>query len=172
MYALLTNWRFVVRLRTIVTSLVLLSAGVLQYGFVLLRSGQPDAYVESRVTTVRELFEVMRGAQFADRLFVFEWRAVLFERIPLLVGQVLVPELTIAGLVLALAGAVLLSRRRPATAVLLLTGGSIIFGFVLNYSIIDSQVFLIPTFLALWLCAAVAMDDVVTRARHSASALG
>ncbi len=170
-YAFLTHRRFATRPRTIVTALAVVSAGFLQYVFVLARSRQPGTYVESPARTLGALFDVIRGAQFADRLFTFGWRAVLFERVPLMVGQVLVPELTAAGLLLALVGAILLLRRRPASALLLLTGGGVVFLFVLNYAVIDSPVFLIPTILVLWLCVAVALDDLVQRARHFGAAL-
>ena len=161
-YAVLTNRQFAVRARTLSITALLLFAGLLQYGFILIRSWQAGTYLESRATTVGELIGVMRGEQFSNRLFAFEWRAVVFERLPLLVERVLVPELTLPGLALATIGTVWLLRHRMSEALLLLLGASAISGFALNYSVVDAQVFLIPATFVLWAVAAVGAERAAT----------
>ena len=104
LYAVLKNRQFVLRARTLAITTLILFAGLLQYGFIIIRSRQPGAYLESRATTVRELVGVMSGQQFGDRLFAFEWRTVVFDRLPWLIGRVLTPELTLPGMALALIG--------------------------------------------------------------------
>ena len=101
------------------------------------RSRDPQAYVESRATTLDGLAGVVLGGQFRDRLFTESWRAIAGQRMPALVARVFRPDLTIVGLVLAGLGALWLLRRRRAEAALLLTGAAIITGFVANYQVVD-----------------------------------
>jgi hypothetical protein len=160
LFVLLVDRRFALRARTIALTAAILAAGLLQYLFVLFRSLQPEAYVESRATTMGALPNVMLGGQFRDRLFAFGWRTVLAERLPSL-ASLLVQELTLVGIALAVWGSVWLIRRRPATAVLLLGGCGTVFAFALNYSVIDTPVFLIPSVLVLWLIAACGLERIV-----------
>jgi Protein O-mannosyl-transferase TMEM260-like len=174
LYALLTHRQFVLRARTLAITTLILLAGLLQYGFVIVRSRQPGAYVESRATTVGELFGVVSGRQFSDRLFVFEWREVISDRLPWLVGRILAPELTFAGLALGILGAAWLLRHRLADAILILLGGFAAAGFALNYSVSDTPVFLIPTTFVLWVAAAVGTEQsarFVERRRGAAMAV-
>ena len=157
-YALLKDRPFVTRSRTIVAAVAIIAAGLLQYVFILVRSRQPAAYLESRAMTPAELLDVMTGAQFRDRLFAFEWRAVVFDRAPWLVEHVLATELTLPALVLAMVGAIWLLRRRLSEALLLLLGCGAIIVFALNYSVVDTPVFLIPATLVLWILAAAGAE--------------
>lgn len=166
LYAWLTRRDVATRPRTVVVSAALCVAGVLQYGFILIRSRQGGAYVESPATTLAELASVISGRQFGDRLFTFGWREVVFERVPWLVEHVLVPELTVAGLVLALVGMVVLLRSRRAEAALLLSGCLAIVAFALNYAVVDLPVFLIPATLVLWMMAAVGGERLVLLAER------
>ena len=125
-FAWLTDRAFVLRWRTLAGSAAILAAGLLQYTFVLVRSGQPDAYVESRATTFGELVNVMLGQQFRDRLFAFEGGEV-WARMVALARNVAWPELTLAGLCLAGVGVVWLMRRGRAEAALLLSGAIAVF---------------------------------------------
>jgi hypothetical protein len=155
LYALLTDRAFVLRARTLAVTTLILVAGLLQYGFIIIRSRQPGVYLESRATTVGELIGVMSGQQFSDRLFAFDWRTVLFDRLPWLVMHVLAPELTIAGLLLALAGSAWLLRWRLSEGLLIVLGGVATVGFAVNYSVTDTPVFLIPATFVLWVAVAV-----------------
>ncbi len=171
----LTNRQFAMRAHTLAATAVILGAGLLQYGFIILRSRQPGAYVESRATTIADLVDVMTAAQFKERLFAFRWHDVVFAKLPSLVDHVLAPELTLVGLALAIVGAAWLVRRRLAEALLLLLGGGAILGFAVNYAVVDTPVFLIPTILILWLLAAVGAEQAIGIARRwpwAAVALG
>jgi hypothetical protein len=157
-FVLLTDARFALRPRTLFVTAGILVTGLLQYVFILWRSSQPDAYVESRATTLKELAAVVLGRQFQERLFTFSARTVFVERLPWLVKTILAPELTIVGLALALMGTMWLLWKQRREATLLLTGAAIVLGFVLNYAVNDTPVFLVPTILVFWLVAAVGAE--------------
>lgn len=162
-FAWLTDRAFVTRWRTLAIAAAILALGLLQYGFVLVRSAAPGAYVESRATTVGQLVDVMLGRQFSDRLFAFELREIA-ARAAALARGVARAELTLAGLVLAAAGCAWLLRRRRREAVLLLSGAAAVAAFAVNYSVIDTPVFLIPALLMLWLMAAVGAERLALAA--------
>jgi hypothetical protein len=163
LYALLTDRRFALRARTLIVTTLIVAAGLLQYVFILVRSRQPGTYLESKATTVTQLIGVMSGRQFSNRLFAFEWRDVLVDRIPWLVSGILTPELTIPGLALGLFGLLWLLRRRTADGLLLFLGALAVAAFAVNYSVVDTPVFLIPTTMILWLGAGVGAEQL-TRA--------
>jgi hypothetical protein len=169
-FALLTDARLVLRVRTMAVSAGMLVAGLLQYVFILWRSAQPDAYVESRATSLKELAGVVLGGQFQERLFAFSPHVLFTERLPWLVTGILAPELAMVGLVLALAGALWLLLYRRDQAALLLTGGAVVFAFALNYAVNDTPVFLLPTILVLWLVAGVGAERIAAAWRGRAAA--
>jgi hypothetical protein len=156
--ALLRDRRFALRPRTIGTSLAILALGLLPYLLILVRSRDPEAYVEWRAATLPKLAGVVLGGQFQDRLFTDPWSRAIADRVPLLVERVFVPDLTVPGLVLAAIGAAWLLRRRPAEALCLAAAAVPIAGFALNYAVVDTPVFLIPVLQILWICAAVGAD--------------
>jgi len=173
LFVVLTDRAFAIRLRTVVATVAIVAAGLLQYGFILLRSHQPHAYVESPAATLGDLLKVMLGRQFQTRLFTYGWSTVLFERLPWVVRSVLVHELTVVGFVAACAGIVWLVRRRLAEAALLVIGGASVVLFAANYAVIDTPVFLIPAILVLWLSAGVSIEQIArVMRRMPRSALG
>ena len=105
-YALMTDRRFATRSRTLAATAAIVSAGILQYAFILIRSHQPGVYLESRATTAGELLNVMLGRPVpATACLLSGGRpscAIAFRR---LLEHVLAVELTIPGLMLAVAGA-------------------------------------------------------------------
>jgi len=111
--------RFAFRLRTLATSAAIVALGVLPYALILVRSRDPEAYVESRATTLAGLAQVVLGRQFRDRLFGDDWRALAATQAPLLWQRVFGGDLTWAGLALAALGALWLLRRRPGEALLM-----------------------------------------------------
>lgn len=159
-YAVLTDRGFATRLRTMVVATVLVLVGLLQYGFIILRSHQPGAYLESQAKTISALLDVMRGKQFGQMLFAFDWKTVVTERFAWLLGRVLVPELTLPGFMLALVGAAIMVRRQTAHGLMLMLGCISILGFALNFSTRDVQVFVIPAILVFWITAAVGVEQV------------
>ena len=161
LHALLVDRQFALRLRTIAASAGLCVLGLLPYAYVLIRSRDPQAYVESPAPTLGALVQVVLGRQFRERVFTDPWTTLAAERVPGLVSGVLRPDLTIAGLVLAAVGAAWLLRRRPASAALLLVPAAIVTAFVAGYAVVDQPVFLLPVVLCLWLLAAVGLDRMV-----------
>jgi hypothetical protein len=174
LYALLVKRRFAMRWRTLLISAAILGAGLLQYVFILVRSGQAGAYVESRATTLTELVGVVLGSQFRDRLFRFDWRTVLVDRVPA-VGQSLWAELSMVGVVLAAVGLLWLLWRRRADAVLMLPGALAIVVFAANYAVVDAPVFLIPALFVLWIAVGIGAEQLARllgRTRLSGAAAG
>lgn len=170
-YAIASDRRFALRPRTLAAVTALMAAGLLQYAFILLRSSDPGAYVESRATTLSELAAAVSGTQFRDRLFAFDWPTLLSVRGPAFLTQFLAPELTWAGLILAAAGASWLLWRRRAEAMLLLSAAGAVLAFALIYDVIDSAVFIIPALMILWLLAAVGAERLVRRRLGAAAPL-
>lgn len=168
-YALLTDRRFALRARTIAVSATLVAMGLLQYAFVLYRSLDPAAYVESRATTIPDLIDVVIARRYGFALFSYEWTAVLVGQVPLLTRYVLAPALTLPGLLIGIFGLLLLLRRQLPAGLLLSIGFVMIFGFVANYSADDLPVFLLPGVLVLWLGAAAGGEFLVRLAarRHA-----
>lgn len=164
-YALMVDRAFLLRARTLLTTVAILAAGLLPYGFIVIRSNQPGAYLESKATSVTQLPGVILARQFSDRVFAFDWRSVVTERLPAILTDVVASELTVVGLAFAVVGTVCLLRRRLADALLLLIGAGAVFAFALNYSVVDTPVFLIPALLVLWLLAAFGAEQLAGLAR-------
>ncbi|MEO5819083.1 MAG: DUF2723 domain-containing protein [Vicinamibacteraceae bacterium] len=152
--ALLVDRRFVFRLRTWATSAAILALGLLPYALILVRSRDPEAYVESRATTLGELAQVVLGRQFQDRIVSAGWREQVAAQAPLLWDRVFVADVTVIGLAFAAIGALSLLRRRPGDALLMISGGAVVTAFAAGYAVPDVPVFVIPAILCLWLFAA------------------
>jgi hypothetical protein len=157
--ALIVDRRFALRARTLITSAAILALGVLPYALILVRSRDPEAYVESRATTLGELAQVVLGRQFRDRLFSDGWRALAAAQAPLLRDRVFAGDLTWIGLAFAAIGAVWLLRRRPGDALLMASGAAVVTGFAAGYAVPDVPVFVIPALLCLWLFAAAGLEQ-------------
>ena len=143
---------------------------LLPYLFIVIRSNQPGAYLESKATSVAELPDVILARQFSDRVFAFDWQTVVTDRLPAIVMGVMASELTLPGLALAIAGGGFLLRRRLAEALLLLVGALAVLVFALNYSVVDTPVFLIPALLVLWLLASVGAERLAGLVRERVAA--
>jgi hypothetical protein len=159
-FALLVNPRFALERRTVAFVFVMAALSLAQYGFIILRTHTPGAYVESPATNVRELSGVILGRQFRDAFFAFPLSTVIRARIPQLLRHLVIPELTVPGSLLALAGAWYLFGRSIATGVLLWIGAGGTFLFAATYDAVDIHVFLIPCFIVLWITAAVGAEAI------------
>ena len=159
--ALIVDRHFALRARTLVTSAAILALGLLPYALILVRSRDPEAYVESRATTLDELARVVLGRQFQDRLFSDDWRALASAQAPLLWERVFAGDLTWAGLAFAAIGAVWLLLRRSGDALLMASGGAAVTAFAIGYAVPDVPVFVIPALLCLWLFAAAGCEQVL-----------
>lgn len=171
-YVVMTDRAFAMRPRTLATSGAIVAAGLLQYGFILLRSRQPGAYLESRANSLSELVGVVAAAQFQDRLFAYSWQVAVTDRLPLVTRLVLAPELTVLGLLLAVGGGAVLLWRRPPEGFLLGIGAVLVLAFALTYAVVDTPVFLIPTILVGWLWVALAISGIARRAGRLAPPFG
>lgn len=154
LYALLSDVRAALRRRVLVGGLLLVLAGLAQYLFVLVRTRQGAPYLGSSARNLSELLDVMRGAQFAERLFAFDAASLASQRLPALASWVWA-EFGTLGLALAGVGALALARRRWRELLLLLLGAAGVLAFALNYRVDDGEVFLIPAFMLLWPLAGV-----------------
>jgi transmembrane protein TMEM260 (protein O-mannosyltransferase) len=154
LYGLLVDRAFVLRVRTLVSSAAILALGLAPYLLVIVRSRDPHAYLESRASTLADLGQVILARQFQNRLFTESWTHALTARGPVIAERVFAADLTIPGLCLAALGAVWLSWRRPADALLPGIGAAIVTAFAVNYTVVDTPVFLIPALLCVWLFAA------------------
>ena len=159
--ALFVDRHFVLRARTLVTSAAILALGLVPYALILVRSRDPEAYVESRATTLGELAQVVLGRQFQDRLLNDDWRGLASAQAPLLWERVVVGDLTWAGIAFAAIGAVWLLLRRPGDALLMASGGAAVTAFAIGYAVPDVPVFVIPALLCLWLFAAAGCEQAL-----------
>jgi len=158
--ALFVDRRFALRARTLATSAAILALGILPYALILVRSRDPEAYVESRATTLDGLVHVVLGQQFQDRLLRDGWIERASAQAQVLFQQVFVADLTWPGLALASVGAVWLLWRRPGDALLMASGAGVVTVFAAGYAVPDAPVFVIPALLCLWLFAAAGLEQV------------
>jgi len=153
-FVLLVDWRVLLRPRLVLATAVLVMLGFAQYGYVVLRSFQGAPYIEASARNASQLLDVLRGVQYANSFFGFTWHQLVDQRLHLVTGFIR-GELTAAGLVLALIGVAWLLRANWRAALLLLATGATIFLFALTYDVGDTEVFLVPVFMTLWLAAGV-----------------
>jgi hypothetical protein len=156
--------------RVLAGGALLIALGLSQYLLILVRTRQGAPYLGSRATNLSELLDVMRGAQFAGRLFAFDLRTLATERVPLVL-RVLRDELGLVGSSLALLGLLLLARRRRPEALLFGLGLIGLLAFAANYKVDDTAVFLVPAFVLAWACAGVALDALLAPAARRSAAL-
>jgi hypothetical protein len=166
LFVLLTRPRDGLRPRFLAFAAIATLLGLAQYGYVLLRTWQGAAYLGSSARNLSELFDVMRGRQFGNRLFVFDAAEIVHQRLPL-IGGILGHELGLVGALLALVGMVVLARRQRPTLALLLVGSVGLVVFALNYNVPDIAVFLIPGFVLLWLLVGVALEACAAAIRRT-----
>ncbi len=170
LYALLVDRRVALRPGVLAGGAALVALGLSQYLLILVRTRQGAAYLGSRANDLGELWDVMRGAQFAGRLLAYDAPTLLRERLPLLL-RLLGEELGPVAALLALAGLALLARRSPREALLLGLAGAGLFGFAWNYKVDDAAVFLIPVFVVAWICAGVGLHAALAPLARAAPAL-
>lgn len=170
-YAWISDRTFLLRARTLLTTTLAIAAGLIPYLFIVIRSNQPGAYLESAARTIGSLPGVFLARQFQDRVMAFDWTTVATSRLPSLVRGPLLAELTLAGALLAVVGIVSMGRTRRGEALLLGLGGLTVLAFAAGYDVVDTPVFLIPVVLVLWLFAGAGAERLasVTPARGAAT---
>ncbi len=160
LYALLCDRRAALRPRLLLGALGLGLAGLAQYLLILWRTLKGAPYLGSTARDLPELWGVVRGAQFENRLFAYDLATLASQRLPLQ-ARVLLAELGPVGLLLAVAGLAILLRRRRPEGVLLGLGALGVLLFALNYKVDDPHVFLVPAFALLWPATAVGLQALV-----------
>jgi hypothetical protein len=110
---------------------VLVFSGLLQYGLVWLRTVQNADYIEARATNIDELFGVVRATQFEGYVWGYTVREMLTERVPAL-WNVLVTEISVAGIAALIIGLVAVVRTNWRTGGLLAIAFGSVTIFVTN----------------------------------------
>jgi hypothetical protein len=165
LFACLVAPRFALRPGTIATAAAIVALGLTQYLFIIIRTRQ-GAWVETPATTVPELVRAITGSDYFTAIAPQGTRHALTVRGPL-VWQGFVEELTVAGVVLALVGTVVLWRRSKPAFALTTVGLAPFAAFAILYDVGLFHVFLVPAFVMSWLLAAAGAQELadVVRAR-------
>ena len=121
LFVLMTlRWRL--RVSTALVCLAIVIAGTAQYGYVWIRTLQHSHYLEARAEHVGDLWNVLRARQFESVSFRDSPAVVVQQRIPAVLVEVR-RELGTFAAMLSVAGAVILTWRRPRPGLLLLFAG-------------------------------------------------
>jgi hypothetical protein len=162
-FVLLVDARAALRRRVLAGAALGVVLGLGSYAYILWRSASPGptTYLGSRATDLSELLDVIRGTEFAGELFAFPWAHIREIRIPNV--QRYLHEEWAKALLLVPIGFV---RRAwtPLTA-LLVAWVVVDVVFVLNYDVVDVQVFMLPTYVCVAVWLALGLDLLVGRWR-------
>ena len=125
-------------------------------GFILLRTSQGAPHLESRATSLSELYDVVTAKRFATQRFAFSPRTVLTVQLPVVLS-VVARDLGTFG-VLFLAGGLLVIASRPDGAGILVAGAALgSLAMVVNLSG-DLKGFINPIVVLLWPLVALGAD--------------
>jgi hypothetical protein len=152
--------------RTLLVTAGLIVLGLSQYLLILVRTLQHAPYLEARASTLRELLGVMTARRWAQEIGAYGAGDVLHVRLPLMAGLVRT-ELTLAGLLLAIGGLIVLLRRRRPEAVLCVTGAAGVTALTAAMGSNEDQGFLLPAFFLLWLLAGAGLQFVIRTLRDT-----
>ena len=158
-------------LRTLLTTAAILAAGLLPYLFIVIRSNQPGAYLESKGTTSsrrlprRDPRPPVPGPRVRVRLVDRVDRAAAGASS----AGCWPPSSTVPGRSLAAVGVAVLAPDDGLPRRCCCWSAPSRSAFALNYSVVDTPVFLIPVLLVLWLLAASAPSGSPALPRASVS---
>ena len=155
LFAAITDWRFAFRLRTMGLTVATVALGLSSYLFIVVRTYQRAPYLESRIASFADFWNVLRGARFDDVMFKFGWHSLVTERVPEVL-RLLRGEFTWFGVVLILVGFGVAAWRAPRLALLFGGGALAAIGLALNFDS-DLKGFLVPAFVMAWPLAAFAV---------------
>ena len=156
-----TDWRIVFNFRMVAVVLTLITAGILQYGYVFWRYYSPDTpYLEMATPDLKTFIWYMQGAQFQEDMFAFPISTVMREHGPMFLSLVLAQ---FQALLLFVAWGIVALARDWRKAVFLLGYAIVNTFWAMNYWIFDIEVYFIPTFLILAVCLAAGLSDVDSR---------
>ena len=114
----LTRYRWRVPTRVIVVSGIIVLMGIAQYSYVWIRTVQGARYLEARASSVSDLLDTVRGAQFEGQTFKDPPLVIVRSRIPG-IARVVYTELGLVATAGALIGLLAQWRRRRRAAILL-----------------------------------------------------
>jgi hypothetical protein len=149
-----------VTLRTTALCLLISAAGLLQYGFIMLRTWQRAPYVEARAETLGQLIDVVRGNKYAYQMFIFSARELVHDRLPGL-WQLFRDDFGPLGILALGAGLITVIVQRMPIGVLLAGGAAAIAALTLNIDA-DIEGFLLPAFVLAWTLAGLGLQSVWT----------
>lgn len=147
-----------IRPRSTAITALLIAVGVSQYGFILLRTWQHAAHLETHAANLRELWDVVTARTYADEIMAFTWRALLTSRVPQF-WHMFLTEMNVAGALLLAIG-VLVSWRRRLTAGLLLVLGALGVAWLTVNVDADVDGFILPAVVMMWLLAGLGLQAV------------
>ena len=128
---LATDWRRVLRVRTLLPAAAIVAGGFLQYLYIIHRTRYGSSYREASATNLPELGNVIRATHFQEHIFTIGWNELLTTRLPE-AGRLLLAEAGGLGLGLAVLGLLVLFRRDWRTAALVTLAFVSLCAFVLN----------------------------------------
>jgi hypothetical protein len=162
-FVLLVDARAVLRRGVLGAAALGVALGLGAYTYILWRSASPSptTYLGSRAHSLSDLFGVLRGDEFAGELFAFPWREIREVRIPN--AERYLHEEWAKALLLVPLGFVR-RLRAPLTALLVLWAVVDVV-FVVNYDVVDVQVFMLPTYVCVAVWLALGLDLLVGRWR-------
>ena len=162
-FVLLVDARAVLRLRVLGAAALGVALGFGSYAYVLWRSASPSptTYLGSRAMNLSELLGVLRGDEFSGELFAFPWDHIRAVRIPN--AQRYLHEEWAKALLLVPLG--LVRRFRSPLTALLVLWAVVDVVFVVNYDVVDVQVFMLPTYVCVAVWVALGLDWLVGRWR-------
>jgi hypothetical protein len=142
--------------RLVVVATLILVLGVSQYGFIILRTYQGAPHLESRASSLSELYGVVTAQRFAEQRFAFSPRTVLTEQAPVVLS-VIARELGVLGILFLAAGLVAIAGRPNAAGILVAGAAFGMLAMVVNLSG-DLKGFITPIVVLLWPLVALGAD--------------
>jgi hypothetical protein len=142
--------------RVLAAAAALLTLGVAQYAFIIVRTAQNAPYLESRAGSIGRLIAVVTADRFESQRFAFGPVALLTQQLPL-VGATIGRELGVLGATLAAIGLVAALRRRNRDVALLAGSAAGMVAMIINLSG-DVHGFITPVVVLLWPIAGLGLE--------------
>ena len=161
--------RSVLRPRVALTAAIIGILGVLQYGFIAVRTIQGAPYLEARADTVKGVFDVIIARDVSWARFYQAQSAVAAIEVPMLLNGIRIHMGTIA--IALVAVAIVLGIRRRHAEVLLITGAAA--GTLAMIANLWGDVvgFITPVCVQLWPLAALGLQWLIAMWRTESAAL-
>ena len=161
--------RSVLRPRVALTAACIGILGVLQYGFIALRTIQGAPYLEARATTIQGVFDVIIARDVSWARFYQAQSAVAAIEVPMLLNGMRIHMGTIAIALVAFA-IVMGIKRRNAEVLLIFGAAAGTLGMIANLWG-DVVGFITPVCAQLWPLAALGVQGLITMWRNDSTTL-